>query len=220
MSLKTIGLKATLAAALVTGASMATAPAQAASLGPKTQILGNSVLSFAGTYSLTNASGATRDLSGTTTLKFNTINIFDGGTEGGSTGSFTSLTGSAIFKTLTLENGSITSPVTSFISGLTLNGKALSFDLTDFALRKTTVTNPLGGNVDGFIAGIEGNFIRNGGELFGEGAYTSQFRSNGSFSGDITAVPAPALLPGLVGLGLGIVRKRKQGEAEKAEAKA
>jgi hypothetical protein len=43
--------------------------------------------------------------------------------------------------------------------------------------------------------------------------------SAGSVSATATPIPTPALLPGLIGLGMGIARKRKQGETS-AELKA
>ncbi|MBE9138776.1 PTPA-CTERM sorting domain-containing protein [Nodosilinea sp. LEGE 07088] len=66
-----------------------------------------------------------------------------------------------------------------------------------------------------FEALISGFFTPSG--LAGSGSLTAQggFKLNGtSFSADITAIPTPALLPGLVGLGFAALRKRKQEDAE------
>ncbi len=66
-------------------------------------------------------------------------------------------------------------------------------------------------SANGFDASIEGVFNPEGLSTQ-TGNFSSQLRlssNKSSFSGDITAVPTPALLPGLIGMGISLVRKRK-----------
>jgi hypothetical protein len=94
-------------------------------------------------------------------------------------------------------------------SGLAAN-TWLNVASTDFsyALTKFDLTRGVNGDFDAVISGVfnpEGLGTQSG-------AFSSQLSlsaKKASFSGDITAVPTPALLPGLIGLGIGMVRKRK-----------
>ncbi|MBD2260587.1 PTPA-CTERM sorting domain-containing protein [Pseudanabaena sp. FACHB-2040] len=58
-------------------------------------------------------------------------------------------------------------------------------------------------------------FFGNGTQGVGQVAFTSL---NNTFTGDFTAVPTPALLPGLIGMGVAALRKRKEGSEDSAEA--
>ena len=77
-----------------------------------------------------------------------------------------------------------------------------------------------------FAASILGSFRDSTGAKFGDGLLTAQLpkgATSGSTSYSVsitaTAVPTPALLPGVIGLGMGILRKRKQ-EMAAANAEA
>lgn len=99
--------------------------------------------------------------------------------------------------------------VSNFLTGINfLTGGSASFDLTNF------VYNAASGGAD-----ITGIFKSGSDSFFGSGTFTSQLGSltvgNGpsSYSLSLTAnptpIPTPALLPGLIGLGVAALRKRK-----------
>lgn len=103
-------------------------------------------------------------------------------------------------------------PVTDWLTELD-NG--VEFTLSSFNLEKDTD--------DSFDATIEGLFTP--ANLDGTGAFSAQgglsFSPGTSFSANITAgqeVPTPALLPGLLGVGIAALRKRKSEELESADA--
>ncbi len=101
--------------------------------------------------------------------------------------------------------------VPPFLSGLGIVPNGGSFNLTSFSL--TQLSND-------FFGGVFTGIFANG--TAGTGTFTSQsanFLTVGtSYSAaiDYVAVPTPALLPGLLGLGVAALRKRK-GEGSEAE---
>jgi hypothetical protein len=113
---------------------------------------------------------------------------------------------------LVLSNGIYNGPtIPDFISGIKIgrpvgNLRNLSFDLTS-----ATVITP------GTLARFVGLF-RSGSTILSQasGDLTAQGFGNGgvgtSYSLTLTAqpIPTPALLPGLIGLGMGVLRKRKK----------
>jgi hypothetical protein len=121
--------------------------------------------------------------------------------------------------TLSLVSGSATkyklaSPVTNYLNGLDVSGgpgtgNDVQFDLTSFLY--DTVTGD---------ALVQGFFKYGPNTIAGAGRFTSQLdiARPSSFSMSITAVPTPALLPGIIGLGLGALRKRRQGQAAEQSA--
>lgn len=62
----------------------------------------------------------------------------------------------------------------------------------------------------GTLASLEGKTV----EVVGMG----QFNLYAPTSGDVTAIPTPALLPGLIGMGVAALRKRQDGSEDSAEA--
>jgi hypothetical protein len=107
----------------------------------------------------------------------------------------------------------IAAPVSSWISGVDIYNNPSNllsgtnqvvFDLTSFLY--TTSTG------DASFAGIFRN-LSTGQQIGATGQFTSQLDVTGtnpsSYSITITAVPTPALLPGLVGFGIAAFRKRK-----------
>ncbi len=114
----------------------------------------------------------------------------------------------------------LAAPVTNFLSGIDLNppgvavappgGDDVQFDLTSFVY-----------NVASGDAMIEGLFQYDGSSFAGSGMFTSQLSTGdpseiNSYSLSITAepVPTPALLPGLLGFGATLMRKRKQSKQD------
>jgi hypothetical protein len=108
-------------------------------------------------------------------------------------------------KTWELSGGSV-----SWLSGLGAD-TSIGFTLEAFDLVQNGGEN--------FSAVISGFFTPSG--VDGDGSLTSQGRFDlrgGSYSADITAIPTPALLPGLVGLGVAAFRKRNGQDNSEQEA--
>ncbi|MBE9155769.1 PTPA-CTERM sorting domain-containing protein [Nodosilinea sp. LEGE 06152] len=197
-----------LSAVAVCSAIAVSAPAQAASIAGQT-------LSFNGSVRLETPGAATSLLNfssfgdtsfGTATVADAADDVFGLGGEGFSIGDLTLTNTSATTWELT------TGTVDNWLSGLP-NG--LGFTLERFVLQNVNVTaGPA--TVPLYVAFVSGFFTPSG--LDGSGSLTSQgrlmFGSGSSFSADITAVPTPALLPGLVGLGVAALRKREQDGSE------
>jgi hypothetical protein len=115
-----------------------------------------------------------------------------------------------VLSNLSPVSWSLAAPVNNFLTGTPLG----SFNLTKFVL--TQENDPGGPFFKGIISGLFSN-----GNL-GSGSFSSQsvnFLGNGGASYSVTLnstpVPTPALLPGLVGLGVAALRKRKGEGAEK-----
>lgn len=211
MNFKSIGLSAMLTGT-ATAIVFAAAPAQAASIQGET-------LNFGGTARLENADAPntqldffTYDDSAMSGLAF----ILPGlSTAFGTPGSTFSVGDLNLTKTGASTWNLAAGPVVNWLNGLDNNVK---FTLNSFALER------FGTGVNtAFEADIEGIFTPS--NLDGTGSFTSQgrlrFNSGSSFSADITAgeqVPTPALLPGLVGMGVAALRKRKSEELETEEA--
>ncbi|MGG6238286.1 PTPA-CTERM sorting domain-containing protein [Nodosilinea sp. AN01ver1] len=113
----------------------------------------------------------------------------------------------------------LANPVDNWLTGLE---DGLTFSLTSFDLTRVMLGGPLppGSPSSFFVAGIQGVFQPLG--LDGSGSFSAQgsLRIDGSsYSADITAapIPTPALLPGLLGLGVAALRKRN-GEEDAEQA--
>ncbi|WP_156518357.1 PTPA-CTERM sorting domain-containing protein [Phormidesmis priestleyi] len=132
----------------------------------------------------------------------------------GSTGSFAGLDRFAPIQNLTLtqltpgghlfSSGSVTNFITNIKAGI-------SFDLTKFIYDNSKSS-----------ATFEGIFRSGTDSIAAKGGlFTSQLTSfnPASYSGSIAAIPTPAMLPGLIGLGMGMLRKRKR-EMAAANAEA
>lgn len=145
-----------------------------------------------------------------------TLIDFNGAVVNNATGSFASLEG----EEATIEDLTLTPPTTvigaipSFIDfgEVTLEGETgfLTFDLASATIN-TIVSTPIAELL--FAGDLTGTF-QFGGESAGIGILTAQrLGPSRGFTINILAaeeIPTPALLPGVLGLGLGIVRKRKQ----------
>jgi hypothetical protein len=194
MNLKTIGLNAAVATALVAGSSLSISPAQAATVGSRLDFLWfgkiDTLTPKVDFLNLDTSSGAT------------TGQFVVAGT---STGSFTGL-GTGTIKDL---------GVPEFL-GLVPGGSGVSNFLTagseTFKLTKLTAFT---GSIISF-KGLFGNGAQGLGTFTVLGGSPDFF----SYKGSVTAVavPTPALLPGLLAMGIGILRKRKAEVSEKIEA--
>ena len=210
-------------AVTLTATALVAAPAQAATITPGSQI------NFASPgFPSINGGGVQRT--------GNTLNFFGfpltAGNQGTSvtsgTGSFrdSHLVSSTAFPLPRIQDLTLTAtvspniftsgPVANFITGfdivtarffgLPVSSDPASFDLSSF------VYNALDGS-----AAVNGTFRSGLNSIFGSGTFTSQLGTGGSlpavnpssYSLSLTAVPTPALLPGLVAFGVGVLRKRK-----------
>jgi len=212
MNFKSLGFKAAIATAVVATSAAAMAPAQAASL--------RGGIAFSGGATVPNFFGSG-----------GTINFMPG-TVNNASGDFTSL---ALAKSavevsdLVLSNpGVVSSPISGTKqrvfdgSGLTinfasLNGSALSFVADPSKYIGTRTATGL------FSIAAGGNFLGtffNNGQTLGAGhlnaSRSGTVKTDGSYQFTLTAtpVPTPALLPGLLALGAGVVRKRKSEATE------
>jgi len=223
MNLKSISFGAAVATAVVSSATLASAPAQAFDLYSKT-------LSFSGRASLYQTTTTTDD------PKNFILDFFSPGESGtpGGTGTISSNDSGdqAVFgpdgKKITLldvilhkdSNDSwslLGGPVVDFITGLNNN---IKFTLTAFNLTRQKDTN--------FSAGIDGFFTAppkfsnvpivqdNNFTVFGRKLMSQ--KTGSLYGAELTSIPTPALLPGLVGMGLAAWRKRKGESVEQSEA--
>jgi hypothetical protein len=193
MNLKSIMTGAAIAATVVSASVVVSAPAQAAAL----NLAGSGRLEVGGT---------------TSTLNFSPFNSTGGVAIDVNT--FTSVPVLDILLTNTGANSWSLSP--SSVPGF-LTGSALgSFTLTQFDLVRTPNVDPLLTQFDAIVKGVFGD------GSVGSGTFSTE--SNGfigaggtAYSLNLTStpVPTPALLPGLVGLGVAALRKRKGEGAEK-----
>ena len=219
MNFKSMTLKAAALAALsVTSAAAFAAPSQAASIGAGDFSFSGKTKILTKTGSYNNPSSVTIGFSG---FSLDSVNE-----------AFSNLKGIPKLANLTLvKTGSPlsttpvsfiygTAKITDFITGIYLDknnnshkdpGEEVSFNLdpTNFTGSFTSATKyNFGGNFFGEV--------KNGNTVMGSG-FLGAVRLNRSnrASGTIaTAVPTPALIPGLLGLGVAALRKRKSEESE------
>jgi hypothetical protein len=210
MNFKPFQISAVVATAVVASATFSTASASAAS------ISGGDKLNFAGSVRLEDVSDtAAGDI---WNLNFNPYNLgFGVGTiqAASSTGAFNPVVAGSSevrISDLRLVKGvgnSWTAQIDASVNPfLTLAFGDILYNLTSFALNEVTP--------DTLEATIVGSF-------FSSGTVTNTFKSTfttqlsqintqtgTSFSAQIVAIPTPALLPGLVAMGIGVIRKKKQ----------
>jgi len=199
MDFRTLSLNAAVATAVVAGSAIAISPAEAATITAPSSLL----------FGPGSVSTSIADLGGgTLQLNFTGLAPASGG------GGLAGVTGTPIFQPLTLSpNGpgsySVAS-VSNFVSGLTFGGDPLSVDLSGFTFSGSFV------NTTNYLLGsaiFDLQFLSNGvPQVSGQGALFASSVPNtsfGVFAGTQTAIPTPALLPGLVGLGWAALRRRK-----------
>ncbi|HIK43562.1 MAG TPA: PTPA-CTERM sorting domain-containing protein [Leptolyngbyaceae cyanobacterium M65_K2018_010] len=136
------------------------------------------------------------------------------------TGSFTGVGPLATILDLNLvDNGagifSLAAPQDNFISFINL--PPLLSELNDVQF---TLTNFILDTNTGSSTAFEGFFARHGQTTPAVGQFTSQmnFRELSSWSLSVRAVPTPALLPGLVGMGIASLRRKSEEESTKENA--
>jgi hypothetical protein len=106
----------------------------------------------------------------------------------------------------------ISGPVTGFIRGINLADdfppSSVRFDLTSFLWNSTS------GDAE-----LRGVFVSGSDSIAAVGRFTSQLSSTNNrsrYSFSIEAVPTPALLPGLIGMGIAAFRRKKEEVEENA----
>ncbi len=207
MNFKTPLLGVAAAAIALSTATVAVSPAQAAIVAGSTLNLAspiggsvsatNSNINFSGTFGQPQNVAVT---GGAGSFSFSPFGL-----------GFSNLT--ARIKDVPLSSGVFTGSLAGFISGINTTGfapaNAVSFDLTKFIFDDTTKA--------GDFFGV----IRKGADFSDAiGQFTTQTLNGAtSYSLTITAIPTPALLPGLIGLGMSMLRKRKK-EMAAASAEA
>lgn len=222
MNLKAFGLGTAITAAAIAVNIVTETSAQAAQLTGVLNISGSVVTNSASHPTTLNFVDGNGAASGEFSIGFSSLG-FDGmpGTIGGS--------GTIGIVNLDASGNLAGGPVTNFISGLTLNGQALSFTLTNFQLGSATVTNIVGGNTAYKYDPTLQGFFNIGQSYTAEGAIAARFivpsGPNGglgaTYRGDFTAIasaPTPALVPGLLGVSVGMLRKRRSEATQSAEA--
>ncbi len=210
MNIKSIGVRTAVIAMAAVGSVVAATPSRAASLAGQT-IDAVSIKGSSATVLGTNLGNpATANITG---IDFNNGDIE--ATLG--TGGFSSFIGGlGTIKDISFFNG-VSSAIDDFI---TLSNPDDASDTLIFDL--FSATSQVNNNIAGFV--FNGEFSRNGQIIAGFGELSTQINLKGngtdkpsSFSLTGEAVPTPALLPGLVGMGVAALRKRKSAE-ESAEA--
>ncbi len=217
MVFKALVTGAVIAGTVFSGTMLASAPAEAAI------IAGGSALNISNPDVF--GGGVRRD--GNTLNFYSFTNPFNGAISGqrtnvsGGTGSFVNSNIASLFPPLPqikdlalVATGNptlftISGPIAGFITGVDLfDGfppSSVRFDLTSFLWNSTT------GDAD-----LSGTFVSGPDSIAAVGRFTSQLdlTNPSSYSLSIKAVPTPALLPGLIGLGVAALRRKKDETAE------
>ena len=210
MNLKFFALSLVAVTGIVSGSFLVSAPAEAITIG------GGSILDLGGRAKFDETTGI---------LDFKTGGA--NGTYGTPTGNATLISFSDVFgaegsgaelKDLTLvANGTkrwkLNDSVSQFIS--LSNGIKFRLDSFDLAFTNkewlASLTGEFDEGVDNSIGGF-GIFDPNS-----DADFANKKKNSGSaYSLEVEAVPTPALLPGLIGIGLTALRKRSQSEVEKS----
>ncbi len=208
MNLKTISFSAITAAAVIAGTTIGSTPAQALSIKPGSSFqinsLSNVKITTTGIDFGNNGAAGTSVTLSDVVLADGVTSDPDWATNRGTSGVATDV----LFNT----------PQSNFLSFLLTDpaGSSLTFD---FLAPFGTAVSTIPGSNDTFTLSFATQ-IKNAltGTVVGDGTLTAQVRDGfvvgtnegvSSFSVSVTAVPTPALLPGLIGLGVGVLRKRK-----------
>lgn len=211
MTYKKVGATAAIATAMLASSMIAAEPAAALSIG--------NVLNF------TTADPTSSDLvkltdnsNGTFTFDLGAINI-----NSGTSPVFGSPNDSLTFAPLTLTKTSSSGNASVFdLSGITpftwitagLEGGRV-YNLSSFTLTATSIVNT---SLETFTAEFNGFFDPPGTSLPALGGLGGAGQLSGSGgavgAGSIEVIPTPAVLPGLIGMGAAIFRKKKQEDSE------
>ena len=228
MNFKKIGLSAAIAAATIAAGLATTAPAEAALIKGSTVTLKNNIQGGALKIDPTNTGGIKFDFFGARNAQAQPIAANQGVTVVSGTGDFLATNSNPIARIKDLNLASTLNPnlfklgaLSNFLTGLDAKPSItnLNFDLASFVYNKSTGIGRFKGTFTGGQVGL-GTFTLGSAILkpVGSPAVLNDF----NYSLSLTAVPTPALLPGLLGLGAAALRKRKgeAAEAETAEVKA
>ncbi len=209
MSFKTVALSAMTATAMAGATALTASPALAANLAPGSFILD-------GQSSVTGFTKSTNPF----TLNFQDMLLTS------PKGNLSGLTGTPIVGSLQLKNDgsqfNITSGLTNFISGLFLGAEEVFLDLD--------ATSYLTGSINKdfySFAGALGGTLRTADNSKVADITLGAFKVTNGVAPGLnraqigvgTEVPTPALLPGLLGMGVAALRKRKDEAVELEEAK-
>lgn len=219
MNFKSIGLKAAVAAAVVAGSTFAVAPSQAATFGSVT---------FGGQNELKSVKGDKNTHIATIVFNDGVLNINAG------SGSFSSFVGgTATFISKTVETNQTN--LNNFITFKTADlSKTITFNLTafldpayteigselDFKNPKPDTNGQFQARISGFLnPGASPVDDKNSGfNTFKFDSQVDAFTNVTSIKLATTPIPTPALLPGLIGMGIAAIRKRKSEEIDVEEA--
>ena len=214
MNFKSIGLNVAAATVTMAGAALVSSPAQALSFNRGTFDLG-------GTTGISDISNRAGQVSSFT---FSFQNFVIGNTTKSMAGGTLTGTPSLLSLSLTRTGNSFTtaSGVQNFLTGLKYKGESVFLDITNAITFTGTVQNQ---NQYALTAtNLAAVFRTANGSLSSDSIVSSltASRSGGrSGTGSLSVdVPTPALLPGLVGLGVAALRKRKSEATKDALAKA
>lgn len=203
MNFKSIGFKAAVATAVVAGSALMTSSAQAATVGS---------VSFGGLGELTSVKGNEGTDIAKVVFTDGVLNINSG------TGSFAGFVGG----TATFFQKSFTTSLTnrsSFVTFRKVGFSDLTFYLDKFVNPSYTEFGGTKDDFGQFTSRVSGKF-NPGGNAIDEviSAFATIRQNSTSNFTDITLsttpIPTPALLPGLIGMGIAAIRKRKSEESE------
>jgi hypothetical protein len=216
MSFQTTFPSALVATAVVSASILASAPAEAANIAVGSTIQFSNIRRVLVSFEETDTTGKLNFDSRTVPF-IGTVQpiAIDSGT-----GSFETFDLFARILDVPLENKggglfSLSAPVDNFLSFINLPPIWSGFNDVQFTLTKFDFNRNIGRTT-----ALEGFFIRDGHKTPGVGAFSSQLTEfePSTWSMSIEAVPTPALLPGLIGMGVAALRRKKDEEVAEEHA--
>jgi len=218
MNFKSIGFKVATATAVVAGSVLSMAPAEAGNLFP-------GAFTIQGNSSIT----ATTPTDNEFTIKFNNFSIagstpfssapssvFGGGRLSGHP--FVGMLGLKRVGAVGTTFYDITSGLDGFVTGLKEDGKALVLNLASGSQLKGSIANinnqySFDGDLLGTLAYAAPYAPNSAPAQVGLGAFRFRVRNGNISQVSVATIPTPALLPGLIGMGVAALRKRKSEES-------
>lgn len=215
LSFRALASGAGVAGALASATLVASAPAEAAAISVGSTIQFSSVSN--GSVFFDSATGGL-DFNAPTPLGIGNPQRIEAGL---GTGDFEGVGPRARISDLMLTNSgggiyTLSAPVNNFVTRINLPPLLSGFNdvqlnLTEFVFDSNS----------GTTTSLRGFFVRDGQQTAAVGRFTSQvdFQNPSTWSMSVEAVPTPALLPGLVGMGIATLRRKSDQTAnEEAEA--
>ena len=219
MNFKSIGFKAAIATAVVAGSALSMAPAEAGNLFPGAfTIQGNSSITATTptdnefTINFNNFS-----IAGSTPFSSAPSGVFGGGRLSGHP--FVGMLGLKRVGAVGTTLYDITSGLDGFVTGLKKDGKALVLNLAsgsqlNGSIQNTTDQYSFDGDLIATLAYAAPYAPNSAPAQTGVGAFRFRVLNGNISQVSVTTIPTPALLPGLLGLGVAALRKRKSEESE------